>query len=131
MKNDFFDVALKLLSERYNLPVHTASAALRMKNDRIISASNIDYFSGFFFEETAALTIAINDGKYEFDEIIAIRNDEAKIAIANLCDKYRQIFYDYAAEIKVVTSDGAMAIHEVIPGVFTRQRDKIMAALRG
>lgn len=129
MSKDLFEAASSLLNDRYSPPVHTVAAALRTKKGRIICALNIDHFSGFVCAETAALTIAINEGEYEFDDIVAVRKDEGEPAIANMCGKCRQIFYDYAPTINIVTSNGVMNIDEVLPGAFTRQREKIQAAL--
>ena len=129
---DLVQRAAVLLEEKYNSPVHTVSAALKTESGKIITAVNIDHFLGFVCVETAALTIAINQGEYKFRQIVAMRkkDDTGEITIANMCGKCRQIFHDYAPGIEVVTENGIRKIEELLPDAFTRQRGKIQTTIR-
>ena len=128
--SELFDKAEQLLNERHSPPVHTVAASLQMKSGEVISALNIDHFVGFVCAETAALTIAINQGYYNFEKVVAVRKNEfGEVAFANMCGKCRQIFHDYAPDIQVETSEGLKLIDELLPMAFTRQRDKIQSVL--
>lgn len=132
---DLYDEAVKLLNDRYSPPVHSVAAALRTTSGEIVTATNIDHFSGYVCAETAALSIAINDGIYDFSSIVAVRkNDVGDIVIANMCGKCRQIFYDYAPNIDVIVADdngeSVKSINELLPFPFTRQREKIQQLIK-
>lgn len=132
---DLYDAAAKLLDDRYNPPVHSVAAALRMTNGEIVTATNIDHFSGYLCAETAALNIAINSNNYDLESVVAVRkNDAGESGIANMCGKCRQIFYDYAPEIKVIVAQDGVAtvksIAELLPFPFTRQREKIQQLIK-
>ena len=132
---DLYDVAAELLDERYNPPVHSVAAALLTVDGEIITANNIDHFSGYLCAETAALSKAINDKEYNFEAVVAVRkNDAGETAVANMCGKCRQIFYDYAPGIEVVTADRTevmvKTIDELLPFPFTRQREKIQQLIK-
>jgi cytidine deaminase len=133
--NELLEIASALLEDRYNPPVHSVAAALRTTSGEIITAMNIDHFSGYVCAETAALSKAINERHYEFESIVAVRRSElGETIIANMCGKCRQVFYDYAPGITVVVaSDGHLAektISELLPFPFTRQREKIQALIK-
>lgn len=128
-------VASDLLKKRYAPPVHSVAAALRTKDGAIITSVNIDHFSGFVCAETAALSRAINDGVYDFDTIVAVRmNDDGTPQVVNMCGKCRQIFHDYAPDIRVIVADGAQpeshAIEELLAFSFARQQNKIQAVIQ-
>ena len=128
--SDLIEIAADLLNAKYRPPVHSVSAALETKKGDIITAVNIDHFSGFVCAETAALAIAINAGNYEFKRIVAVRrNKNGENTIANMCGKCRQIFYDYAPGIDVITRAGTRHIDEILPDAFDRQREKIKDSL--
>ncbi len=131
---ELIDVASTLLSERYLPPVHSVAAALRTKDGEIISGINIDHFSGFVCGEMAVLSRAINDKKYDFDTVVAVRFDENDSpSVANMCGKCRQIFHDYAPGIRVICADQTSVfvktIEELLPYSFVRQQKKIQAVI--
>lgn len=133
-QQELVDVASALLNERYAPPVHSVAAALRTKDGDIITGINIDHFSGFVCAETSALSYAINQKKYDFDSVAAVRmNAEGSVEVANMCGKCRQIFHDYAPGITVVVSntDGVSAkpIDQILPDSFKRQQEKIHAII--
>lgn len=118
--------ASNLLLKKYNPPVHSVAAALETTSGKVITAVNIDHFLGFVCAETAALTIAINQGEYKFKRVVAVRKNEgSNIKITNMCGKCRQIFFDYAPEIQVVTETKNVSINEMLPDPFVRQQQKI------
>ena len=118
--------ASNLLLKKYNPPVHSVAAALETTSGKVITAVNIDHFLGFVCAETAALTIAINQGEYKFKRVVAVRKNEgSNIKITNMCGKCRQIFFDYAPEIQVVTERKTVSINEMLPDPFVRQQQKI------
>ncbi len=125
-------MAVELLDERYNPPVHTVAAALRTKNGKVYTSLNVDHFNGFVCAETAALSEAINHKEYSIDTIVAVRKDDSGVtSVVNMCGKCRQIFHDYAPDITVIVSDASAntpkPIAELLPYAFTRQRDKIQS----
>ena len=106
--------------------MHSVAAALETTSGKVITAVNIDHFLGFVCAETAALTIAINQGEYKFKRVVAVRKNEgSNIKITNMCGKCRQIFFDYAPEIQVVTETKNVSINEMLPDPFVRQQQKI------
>jgi cytidine deaminase len=130
------DAATALFNERFNPPVHSVAAALRTKTGEIFTGLNIDHFSAYVCAETAALSDAINRKEYEFDTVVAVRQTpDGKVAVANMCGKCRQIFYDYAPQINVIVDDNGQTkvknIDELLPFAFTRQRTKIQAVITG
>ena len=129
---DLLQAASNILEKKYNPPIHTVAAALRARNGEMITAVNIDHFLGFVCAETAALNIAINQGIYDFDEIVAVRrnSENEDIKIVSMCGKCRQIFHDYAPNIKVQTSTGAKTIEDILPDAFMRQQQKIQERIR-
>lgn len=137
-KNDLalIQAASSLLKKRYTPPVHSVASALRTKDGTIITSVNIDHFSGFVCAEMAALSRAINDGMYDFDEIVAVRMDDNGVPqVANMCGKCRQIFNDYAPGIRVIVADGEQpevhTIEELLAFSFSRQQKKIQAVIHG
>ena len=130
--NELITTATELLRKKYSPPIHSVAAALKSSNGKIITAVNIDHFLGFVCAETAALAIGINQGIYNFDEIVAVRmSDDGKIEIVDMCGKCRQIFHDYVPDIRVGTASGAMAVGELLPSAFSRQQQKIQITVRG
>lgn len=128
--------ASALLIDRYAPPVHSVAAALRTKDGKIITALNIDHFSGFVCGEMAALSAAINDKIYAFDSIVAVRmDDDGNPQVANMCGKCRQIFHDYTPGIRVIVADdqgtATRTIEELLSHSFTRQQRKIQAVIKG
>ena len=126
--------ATELLNQRYSPPVHSVAAALRTVSGEIFTGLNIDHFSAYVCAETAALSDAINRKEYEFDTVVAVRkNAKGEIQVANMCGKCRQIFHDYAPEIRVVVNNNgineAKGIDELLPYAFMRQREKIQAVI--
>lgn len=133
---DLFAVAKDYLEERYTRPIHTVVAVLETSRGVIYKAVNIDHFSGFVCAETSALASAINSGDTHFKRIIAVRKEQdGKIVVANMCGKCRQIFYDYTPGISVGASDENglhdVPIDQLLPYSFSRQKEKIQAALNG
>ncbi len=133
-QQELVDVASALLTERYAPPVHSVAAALLTKDGDIVTGINIDHFSGFVCAETSALSYAINQKKYDFDSVAAVRmGAEGTIEVANMCGKCRQIFHDYAPGINVIVSgaDGlsAKTIDQILPDSFKRQQEKIHAII--
>lgn len=131
---ELITIAKELLAQRYAPPVHSVAAALRTKKGEIITGLNIDHFSGFVCAETSALSRAINQMEYDFDSVAAVRmNDKGEIAVVNMCGKCRQIFFDYAPNINVVTIDksdiAVKSIESILPGAFERQQQKIQGVI--
>lgn len=127
-------IATSLLTERYAPPVHSVAAALRTKDGEVVTGINIDHFSGFVCAETSALSYAINQKKYDFDSVAAVRmNAEGVIEVANMCGKCRQIFHDYAPGINVIVSNSnglsVKTIDQILPDSFKRQQEKIHAVI--
>lgn len=130
MEHKLLAEAKELLEEKYNPPVHSVAAALALQSGEVIRAVNLDHFLGFACAETAALVMAINQGKYDLQQIVAVRkNDAGEIVIANMCGRCRQVYHDYAPGIEVITDSGVKKIEELLPNAFTRQRDKVQAVL--
>lgn len=125
--------ASRLLEEKYTPEVHTVSAALETESGKIFEAVNIDHFLNFVCAETAALSSAINDGKYRFKRVVAMRKNDStgEVEVVNMCGKCRQIFYDYAPGIQVMTEEGVRTIEELLPSTYDRQRQKIQTAIGG
>ena len=128
--------ASELLHERNLHPVHSTAAALRLKSGEIITSLNADHFSSFLCAEGGALSRALNEGKREFESIVAVRkNEQGGESVANMCGKCRQIFHDYAPGIRVIVAhDDAVdvrTIEELLPFSFLRQKEKIQAVLNG
>lgn len=131
---ELIDHAVKLFDQRYNPPVHSTAAALKTKSGEIFAGINIDHFSSYVCAETAALSEAIHRKEYELDMVVAVRKTlDGEVQVANMCGKCRQIFHDYSPGIKVIVTDGELietkTIAELLPYVFTRQRDKIQALI--
>lgn len=128
--------ASKLLCERNLHPVHSTAAALRLKSGEIITSLNADHFSSFLCAEGGALSLALNEGKREFESIVAVRkNEHGGESVANMCGKCRQIFHDYAPGIRVIVihdeTVDVRTIEELLPFSFTRQKEKIQTVLEG
>lgn len=133
---ELIEAASVLLRERNLHPVHSTAAALRLKSGEIITSLNADHFSGFFCAEGGALNRALNEGKHEFESIVAVRkNEQGGESVANMCGKCRQIFHDYAPGIRVIIAHGdrvdVRTIEELLPFSFTRQKEKIQTVLKG
>jgi len=130
--SDLIELATRTLESKYVYPIHTVAAALRTTSGEVVTAVNIDHFLGLVCAETAALTIAMNDGEYSFEEIVAVRKaDDGTVSVVDLCGKCRQILHDYAPGVSVITTQGRRSIDDLIPLPFTRQQEKIKNALSG
>lgn len=132
--NDLIQKANELLTKRYKRPIHTVAAVLEMTDGRLYEGLNIDHFSGYVCAETSALAQALNDKNTRFKRIVAVRREpDGTQSVANMCGKCRQIFFDYAPGISVITlaenNPKECRIEELLPYAFTRQQQKIQEAL--
>jgi len=126
---ELYDRAAALLEAKFNRHMHPVAAALRTSDGLIITAVGINHFLNAACAETAALVIAINQGKYDVTEIVALtKDDDGQTVIANMCGKCRQTFHDYAPDTLVRTTGGDLKVSELLPYPFDRQRHKIDTA---
>ncbi len=133
---ELIEAASELLRTRNLHPVHSTAAALCLKSGEIMTGVNADHFSSFLCAEGSVLSRALNEGKHEFESIVAVRkNDQGGESVANMCGKCRQIFHDYAPGIRVIVAHedeiDVRTIEELLPFSFMRQKEKIQAVLNG
>lgn len=131
---DMITTATAILQAKYKQPLHTVASLLVTKNGKEYTGMNVDHFSGFVCAEAYVLAHAINSGETEFRSLVAMRKEpDGTVSVANPCGKCRQLLFDYAPGVQVVVVSDAerqlVAIEDLLPYGFTRQREKIQAAM--
>ncbi|NOJ41620.1 cytidine deaminase [Bradyrhizobium australiense] len=124
--------AVDAISRRYRNSWQEVGAALRTRDDRIVTGVNIDAYIGRIAvcAEAIAIGRAITEtGDRGIETIVAVRHpkpgEAGKIAVVSPCGICRELIHDYDAKARVIVPDSGrepkvVTIDELLPNKYRR-----------
>ena len=124
--------ATKAIKERYRNDWQEVGAALRTRDDRLVTGVNLDAYvgRGAVCAEAIAIGRALTEkGDHGIETIVAVRHpkpgEPGDIAVVSPCGTCRELIHDYDAKARVIVMDGAkgpmvVTIGELLPNKYRR-----------
>jgi cytidine deaminase len=114
---ELIDVATSLIAARADGRFHTAAAAARAGDGRVLTGVNVLHFTGGPCAELVVLGRAAAEGVDELIQIVAVGDRDR--GILSPCGRCRQMLLDVFPNIRVVVRTGsstqAVPIAELLP----------------